>query len=99
MIKTGKGKGKRARRAKDQEVHHRDAIRKLTKINQYVLVIIVDFASSLLMARGARGASMCVGNGSNRSRASIDSRQGAKNSLFENPPLKVKQFHNKGTRC
>ena len=43
--KTGKGKGKRARKAKDQGVHQRDAIRKLTKINQYVLVIIVDFAS------------------------------------------------------
>ena len=65
MIKTrkinrGKGKVRRVRKAKDRAVHQKGAIRKLPRINQYVSVIIVDFASSLLMGKEARGASMCV---------------------------------------
>ena len=59
-IKRERGKERKARRAKDQLAHQRDVIRRPHKINPYVLVIIVDFASSLPMGkRCKRGFHVC----------------------------------------
>ena len=102
MIKTQRIRAlEKARERKVKEIkelvdHLRVAVKRPHKINQYALVIIVDFTSSLLMGKGASGASMCVGNASSPNHthlASIDGPKGVKMPLFETSLQHQKQFH------